>query len=488
MKKLKDILPDVEVLNASSLNTDVLVAALAFDSRKVVKNTAFFAIGGTQVDGHNYIQKAIELGANVIFVSKKEFIQSIDNVCFVLVKDVSKALAVASKNFYDNPSNKLKLIGVTGTNGKTTTVTLLYNLFKLLGHKSGLISTVKYLVGDKEYNSTHTTPNVLRLNQLLSEMVLENCEFVFMEVSSHAIHQNRIEGLSFSGGVFTNITHDHLDYHKTFKEYIHTKKAFFDNLSPDAFVLTNQDDRNGEVMVQNTKATVFRYGLKSLADFKAKIMSQSMEGMELEFNGKTFFTSNVGVYNCYNLLVTYAVSFLLKQNKELTLNLLSKVEGARGRFEAIRNPENGVVAIVDYAHTDDALKKLLKAINNVRNESQKIITVIGCGGDRDKTKRPLMAKVAVQLSDYVFVTSDNPRTEEPDSIIEDMWLGIEELNALNAEKITDRKQAIAAAVVKAKNEDIIVVAGKGHEAYQEIKGVKYPFDDSLILKQLFNYK
>ncbi len=486
MKKLINILENVVILQKVNFNEEILINNIAFDSREVQQYDVFVATIGVNVDGHNYIEKAIENGAKVIVCSNKSYFNQNEKVCYILVENTTSALALLAKNYYDNPSSKLKLIGVTGTNGKTTTVTLLYNLFSLFDEKVGLISTVKYCVGNKEYPSTHTTPNVLKMNQLLAEMVEANCAYVFMEVSSHAIHQKRIEGLQFEGGIFTNISHDHLDYHKTFKEYINTKKAFFDSLSTQAFALTNIDDKNGEVMMQNTKATVYHYSLKALAHFKAKILSHSIEGMELAFNNDKFFTQIVGVYNCYNLLVTYAVAILLKKDKDITLNSLSVVKGAKGRFETILDPHTSKLAVVDYAHTDDALKNLLEAVNKVRTNKQKIITVIGCGGDRDKAKRPLMAKVALLNSDYVVLTSDNPRTENPNSILDDMWIGVAEMNNGNIERLTDRKEAIKKAIELASERDIVVVAGKGHEDYQEINGVKYPFDDSKIIKEIFN--
>ncbi len=485
MKNLNDILSGINLLGTRNEGLVSSINELHFDSRKVKDTDAFFALKGVSVNGHDFISSAIENGAKVVFYEEEGAYLDNNEVIFFKVKNASIALAKAAANFYDHPSEKLNLIGITGTNGKTTTVTLLYNLFTEMGETCGLISTVNYLIGEKVYPSTHTTPNVLKLNQLLAEMYEAGCTSVFMEVSSHAIHQNRIQGLKFKGGIFTNITHDHLDYHKTFHAYIHTKKAFFDSLPKSAFALTNIDDRNGEIMLQSCNASKYTYALKSLADYKAKILSHSMEGLELDFNGKSFFTNIVGVYNCYNLLVTYAVAMLLNKNKEITLNLLSKIVGAKGRFETVKDSFSNKIAIVDYAHTSDALEKLLNAVNEVKNRNQNIITVIGCGGDRDKKKRPLMAKVAVQLSDYVVFTSDNPRTEDPEAILDDMYEGVPAGVDDVVFREADRRLAITKAIAIAKSDDLVVVAGKGHEDYQEINGVKYPFDDVQILKQIF---
>ncbi|MCL4128329.1 UNVERIFIED_CONTAM: hypothetical protein GTU68_016770, partial [Idotea baltica] len=482
--KLSNILQNVHSIQQQNF-ADTNISSLHFDSRNVVQGSMFFAIKGTVTDGHNYIDKAIESGATVIVYENDGDLKINNAVVYVQVADSSTAMAKCAGNFYNNPSEKLKLIGVTGTNGKTTTVTLLYNLFVEMGEKCGLISTIKYLVNNKEYISTHTTPNIIKLNELLNAMVDEGCKYAFMEVSSHAIHQKRIAGLTFAGGVFTNISHDHLDYHKTYKEYIKAKKLFFDGLPKTAFALTNIDDKNGEFMLQNTQAKKQRYAVKSLADFKAKINFHTIDGMELIFNNNSFFTSIVGVYNCYNLLVTYAVALLLNKNKVLTLNTLSVITGAKGRFETVRDESSGKVAIVDYAHTPDALSKLLNAVNQVKESNQNVITVVGCGGDRDKAKRPIMAKNAVELSDYVLLTSDNPRTENPAQILKDMYVGVASDKTENVEIIEDRKAAITKAITLASFNDLVIVAGKGHETYQEINGIKHPFDDVQIIKQIF---
>ena len=375
-------------------------------------------------------------------------------------------------------------MGVTGTNGKTTTVTLLYNLFKDLGYKTGMLSTVKNMVHDKEIQSTHTTPDAVSLNKLLKEMVDAGCEFAFMEVSSHAIHQKRIAGLTFTGGVFTNITHDHLDYHKTFKDYLLTKKKFFDDLPFDAFALVNSDDKNGKVMIQNTRAAKYTYALKSVADFKAKVLESSFDSMLIDIDGNSLFTFLVGEFNAYNLLAVYSTAVLLEQDKQEVLTALSKLKGAEGRFEVLRSP-NGITVIVDYAHTPDALENVLKTIQKIRTGNEMLITVVGAGGDRDKEKRPKMAKIASKLSNRVILTSDNPRTEDPALIIEDMYKGVDILKKNSTLKILDRKEAIKTAILLAKSGDIVLVAGKGHETYQEINGVKYHFDDREVVREIF---
>ena len=474
MPELKDILYKVS-LTSSYGDMGVDVKGICFDSRKVRPGFLFIAVKGTQSDGHEYIAKAIELGAIAVVCEKLPDTVT-DKITFVSVKNSGQALGIIASNFFGNPSEKMKLTGVTGTNGKTTVATLLYKLFATLGHRSGLISTVENRIVNQVIPSTHTTPDPIQLNELLRRMVEEKCTHVFMEVSSHAIDQERIAGLKFVGALFTNITHDHLDYHLTFENYIKAKKKYFDELGSDAFALVNADDKRGMVMMQNTKATKYSFGLKKMVDFKAKIITNSIEGLELELAGKTVWFKLIGDFNAYNLLAVYGAAVLLGEDSDEVLVKLSSLNGAVGRFELVL-PGSKKIAIVDYAHTPDALKNVLETIAQFRSGNEQVITVVGCGGNRDRTKRPLMASIACRLSDKVVLTSDNPRDEDPIEIIKEMQTGVMPTEARKTLIIADREEAIKTACMMAKEKDIILVAGKGHETYQEIKGVKYPFDD-----------
>ncbi|HTN22010.1 MAG TPA: UDP-N-acetylmuramoyl-L-alanyl-D-glutamate--2,6-diaminopimelate ligase [Pelobium sp.] len=480
---LKDILYGVALEQVIG-STEVEVLAVQFDSRKVTANTLFVAIKGTVADGHQFIDKAIEQKANVI-VCEHFPAHFYDDVTYVKVADAGKALGLIAANFYHHPSTKLRLVGVTGTNGKTTVATLLYKLFRELGYKVGLISTVENQINDQIIPSTHTTPDPIALNLLLNEMLASGCDYCFMEVSSHAVVQHRIEGLTFAGGIFTNITHDHLDFHLTFDNYIKAKKAFFDGLNRSAFALTNVDDKNGMVMLQNTSAHKKTYGLRSLADFKAKIIENQFSGLHLDIDNQEVYFKLVGSFNASNLLAVYGAALLLDQDKIKVLTVLSRLTGAEGRFDYIISP-NKIIGIVDYAHTPDALENVLSTIDNIRSKTETVITVVGCGGDRDKAKRPLMAQSACDWSDKVVLTSDNPRTENPETIIKEMQAGVSPVNQKKVLSITDRKEAIKTACHLAKPGDIILVAGKGHEKYQEINGVRNHFDDKEILTTCFN--
>jgi len=481
VKRLKDILYRVSI-EAVHGATDVAIAKIEFDSRKVESNTAFVAIKGTLSDGHDYIEKAIALGANVIVC--EQFPETIaQGITYVQVNDTNEALAYLSANFYDNPSEKIKLVGVTGTNGKTTIASLLYQLFKKAGYKVGLLSTVKIMVDTEEFKATHTTPDSLTLNYYLDQMVQEGCEFCFMEVSSHGIHQKRTAALEFAGGIFTNLSHDHLDYHNTFAEYRDVKKAFFDYLPKSAFAITNSDDKNGAIMLQNTKAKKITYALKSYADYKAQILENQLSGLLLKINDNEVWVKLIGSFNAYNLLAIYAVAVELGIEQFEALRLLSELESVSGRFQFIVS-DTKITAIVDYAHTPDALENVLQTIDNIRTKNEQLITVVGCGGDRDKTKRPVMANIASTLSDKAIFTSDNPRTENPEIIIQEMEQGVEPQNFKKTISILDRKQAIKTACQLANPNDIILIAGKGHETYQEINGVKYDFDDLQIVTEL----
>ena len=480
-RQLKTILSNIQITNSQG-NLDVSVDEIVFDSRQAKEGKVFVAIEGFAVDGHDFIQSVIENGCEVIVAQKAVSVP--DSVTLITVKDTAEALGIIASNFYDNPSQQLELVGITGTNGKTTTVTLLHNLFTQLGHKTGLISTVVNKVGTTEIPSTHTTPNPVELNKLLFDMVENQCEYCFMEVSSHAIVQKRIAGLKFAGAAFSNITHDHLDYHKTFKAYIDAKKAFFDHLDSDAFALTNVDDKNGNVMLQNTKATKYSYALKTPADYKGKVIENLFSGLILSIDGTELHTRLIGDFNAYNLLLTYAISQLLNQDKLEVLTVLSNLESVEGRFQYMRS-DSGIIAIVDYAHTPDALENVLKTIANIRTKNETVFTITGCGGDRDKTKRPIMAKIACELSDKVIVTSDNPRTENPATIIEEMMAGVEGQHFNKTLSIEDRAQAIKTACVMAVKGDIILIAGKGHEKYQDINGVKHDFDDLKTVTETF---
>lgn len=482
MKLLSDILYKTRLEEIIG-STNVAVASVTFDSRKVKKDSLFVAIKGTTSDGHNYIDKAIENGAVAIVCEELPNIQK-DQMTYVKVLDSSIALGYIACNYYDNPSEKLKLIGVTGTNGKTTTVTLLFNLFRNLGYKTGLISTVQNKINNTIVPATYTTPDALALNELLAQMVEQGCQYAFMEVSSHAIVQHRIKGISFTGGAFSNITHDHLDYHKTFDEYIKAKKLFFDHLPEDAFALTNKDDKNGVVMLQNTKAKKYSYGLTSVADFKCKVIENHLNGLLLNLDGQEIWVKLIGSFNAYNVLAVYAISQLLKQDKVQVLTTLSNLNSVEGRFQYIKS-KHGIMAIVDYAHTPDALKNVLETIKDIRTGNEQVITLVGCGGDRDATKRPIMAKIACEYSNKIILTSDNPRSENPEDILNQMQAGINPVDVKKVVRITDRKEAIKTAVAFAKEGDIILVAGKGHEKYQEINGIKHPFDDFEIIKEVF---
>ena len=483
MKRLKDILTDVKIVELVG-SPDLSLSAIRIDSRNVTKGDLFIAISGTQVNGHDYITLAIEQGAIAIVC---EIIPEVINqsITYIKVNDSSKALGIISSNFYNRPSENIALIGITGTNGKTTTVSQLYYLFKNLGYKVGLISTIKYIINDKEYPSTHTTPEAISLNALLKQMVDEACEYCFMEVSSHAVVQNRIAGLEFRGAIFSNITHDHLDYHKTFDEYIKAKKGFFDSLSPSSFALVNKDDRNGLIMVQNTAAAKYTYGLKNLADFKGKVIEDHLDGQLLQFDGTEIWSKLIGSFNAYNLLAIYATALLLGEEKLAVLTEISKLTSIEGRFEVIRS-NDGRIGIVDYAHTPDALLNVVNTINQLRTGAESLITVIGCGGNRDSAKRPIMAKIAAENSDKAIFTSDNPRNEEPQSILDQMQKGVDPSTIRKVLTIENRKEAIRTAYMISEPGDVILVAGKGHEKYQEVKGVKYPFDDVKILMELFN--
>ena len=483
MKVLSDILKSVKVTQVIG-NTEMPVTDIVFDSRKVQLACLFVAVKGTQADGHDFIEQAIKKGAKAI-VCEKLPVQKSDEIVFIKLDNSAKALGQLASAFYDNPSSKLKLVGVTGTNGKTTTVTLLYNLFKKLGYKVGLLSTVRNYIDDKVIDASHTTPDAVQINNLMRRMADYGCEYCFMEVSSHAIDQHRIAGLDFAGALFTNITHDHLDYHKTFAEYINTKKRFFDDLKPESFALINTDDKNGRVMVQNTKAKVKNYAVRSVADFKAKIIESHFEGSMLNIDNVDVWTYFVGRFNAYNILAVYASAVMLGFDKNEILTALSEMKPVEGRFETLRSL-NGITAIVDYAHTPDALLNVLNAINQIRNDDQELITVVGAGGDRDKTKRPEMAKIASVNSDKVILTSDNPRSENPNAIIDDMKAGVDAENKKKVLSIVDRKEGIRTACLLAKQGDIILIAGKGHETYQEINGVKQDFDDREVIKQIFN--
>ena len=481
MQLLKDILYKVHITSTSG-STDVEVNSICFDSRKVQPGSLFIAVVGLQSDGHDFIETAISAGAtSILCVKLPETIS--DKVTFVTVKDSSTALGVIASNFYGNPSSKLKLVGVTGTNGKTTVATLLYKLFSSLGYKCGMLSTVVNKIVDKDIPATHTTPDPIQINELLIKMIEANCTHCFMEVSSHAVAQGRIEGLHFIGALFTNITHDHLDYHRTFESYIRAKKGFFDGLSSDAFALVNTDDKRGMVMLQNTKAQKKTLALKKMADFKAKIITNSIEGLELEIGERNVWFKLIGDFNAYNLLTVYGTACLLGEDPEMVLMKLSALTSAPGRFELIL-PGSKFTAIVDYAHTPDALKNVLETIEHFRTGSEQVIAVIGCGGDRDKTKRPLMAAVACKYSNKIIFTSDNPRSEDPLEIIKEMQTGVGPTDAKKTLVIVDREEAIKTACMLAKEKDIIIVAGKGHENYQEIKGVKYPFDDKEVLTRM----
>lgn len=461
---------------------DAVVSALVSDSRKALPGTLFIAVKGTQVDAHDFIPQVLEKGCTAIIAERVVEVPA--HVTLVLVPDSAKALGELAHAFYDYPSHALQLVGITGTNGKTTTTTLLHDLYTGLGYKVGLLSTVVNLIGKEVIPSTHTTPDQIALNALLADMVAQGCSHCFMEVSSHAVSQNRIAGLVFTGGAFTNITHDHLDYHGTFKEYIHAKKAFFDNLDKEAFALVNADDKNGMVMVQNTKAKVSTFALKTHADFKVKVLENSFSGLLLTVNGIELWTRLIGDFNAYNIATVYGISQLLGSDSTEVLTVLSRLEAVDGRFQFTKSTAD-ITAIVDYAHTPDALENVLKTVENIRTRNEQVITVVGCGGDRDALKRPEMARIACELSDKVILTSDNPRTEDPAEILKQMEAGVGAHQTMKVLSILDRDQAIKTAVSLAQPKDIILIAGKGHEKYQDINGVKYPFDDFEVVKNYF---
>ena len=480
---LKDILYKVSI-EAVKGSTDISIQKIEFDSRKVQENDVFVAIRGTVSDGHEFIEKAIGLGATAIVCDTlPEVIAS--NITYIQVKDTNSALAFISANFYNNPSDKIRLVGVTGTNGKTTIASLLYQLYKKAGYKVGLLSTVKIMVDETEYKATHTTPDSLTINYYLNEMITVGCEYCFMEVSSHGVHQKRTEGLHFEGGVFTNLSHDHLDYHPTFAEYRDVKKSFFDYLPKTAFALTNVDDKNGAVMLQNTSARKLTYALKSYADYRAQILENQLSGLLLKINDNEVWVKLIGTFNAYNLLAIYGTAIELGMDSLEALRLLSELVSVSGRFQFIVSSDK-ITAIVDYAHTPDALENVLKTINDIRTKNEKLISVVGCGGDRDKTKRPIMANIASQMSDTVIFTSDNPRTENPATIISEMEKGVEPQNYKKTLSIEDRKQAIKTACQLANAQDIILIAGKGHENYQEINGVRHHFDDMETIKEFLS--
>lgn len=483
MKILKDILYKVAIESVTG-STDVAIHKIEFDSRKIAQDDVFVAIRGSLSNGHDFIEKAIQLGAIAIICD--ELPSNVQKgITYIKVDDTNSALAFMAANFFGNPSEKLKLVGVTGTNGKTTIASLLFQLFEKAGFKVGLLSTVKIMVDQTEYNATHTTPDSITINYYLNEMIEAGVTHCFMEVSSHGIHQKRTEALHFVGGIFTNLSHDHLDYHPTFAEYRDVKKSFFDSLPKTAFALSNIDDKNGTVMLQNTVARKFTYALKSYADFKAQILESQLSGLLLKVNDNEVWVKLIGTFNAYNVLAIYGTAVELGMDSLEALRLLSDLESVSGRFQYIVS-EGNITAIVDYAHTPDALDNVLKTINDIRTKNEQLITVVGCGGNRDKTKRPIMAKIATDLSDKAILTSDNPRNEDPEAILDEMEKGVEGHNYKKVLRITDRKQAIKTACQLAQPKDIILIAGKGHETYQEINGVRHHFDDMETVKEILD--
>ncbi|MCL6523334.1 MAG: UDP-N-acetylmuramoyl-L-alanyl-D-glutamate--2,6-diaminopimelate ligase [Thermoflavifilum sp.] len=482
MPELRDILYQVPIVSVSG-NMALPVTHITADSREVIPGSVFVAIHGVHVDGHQFIPQAIEKGASVV-VCEDLPKQITPQVSYVQVTDSALACGLMASHFFGDPSEHMQVIGVTGTNGKTTVVTLLYQLFTRLGFKTGLISTVQNIIVDTAEPATHTTPDAIQLHRLLARMYEQGCRYVFMEASSHAIHQKRIAGVRYAGGVFTNITHDHLDYHRTFENYLKAKKTFFDQLHSDAFALTNIDDRNGMVMVQNTSAQIATYALRKQADFKARVIENHLTGLQLEIDHQSIHCRLIGKFNAYNLLAAYGVACLLKQPRDEALRILSDVNGPEGRFDYFISPVQHIMAIVDYAHTPDALKNVLQTILDLKQSHQQLITVVGCGGDRDRTKRPEMALVAARFSDQAIFTSDNPRSEDPQAIIDEMKAGLTASMLAKTLTIVDRKEAIRTACTLARSHDIILIAGKGHEKYQEIKGVKYPFDDKQVVREI----
>lgn len=482
--KLKRIIDKCEVISVHG-NIDVEIEHITSDSRDIKESSLFIAVEGISTDGHDYIAKAIEEGVLVVVYDKPMFEEYFSRVTYIQVEDSSIALAQIASSWYEDPSEDINLIGITGTNGKTTIATLLYDLFRDLGYASGLLSTVANYVNDEKYSTSHTTLDPISINSFLRKMVDAGCEYAFMEVSSHAIHQNRVYGLNFDGGVFTNLSQDHLDYHKNMLEYRNVKKAFFDSLSKDTFALTNADDKNGEIMLQNTKAEKKYYSIKGLADFKARIFEKHFDGTEIELNNNQLIVQFVGDFNVYNILAVYGTALLLGQNETDVLRSLSKLKPVSGRFQTIRS-KNNVTAIIDYAHTPDALANVLESIDGVLNREGEIITVVGTGGNRDRTKRPIMAREAVKMSNKVIFTSDNPRFEEPQDIIDDMTAGLNDNQLTTTLTIVDRRQAIKVACSLANPGDVILIAGKGHEDYQEVKGVRHHFDDKEEVEKIFD--
>ena len=484
MIKLSDLLFGVSIKSVVGDITSVMVNKVEFDSRKVSDSDLFIAIKGVNVDGHSFIDLSVADGAKSVIV--EEIPEKINKeICYVQVDCSSSSMSVVSSNYYDNPSSKIKLVGVTGTNGKTTIVTLLHQLFSDLGYPTGMLSTIENKIGTRSVESTHTTGDSLQINKLLSEMVLAGCEYCFMEVSSHAIHQNRVSSLVFEGGIFTNITHEHIDYHKDFKEYISVKKRFFNNLKTSAFALTNKDDKNGNVMISNTKARKITYSLKSMADYKCKVLESRLDGMLLNIQNHEIWVKIIGEFNAYNLLSIYSTSIELGLDKDRVLERISILNPAEGRFHTIRNSEN-ITGIVDYMHTPDAYENVLSTINSIRTNTEKLIVVFGCGGDRDAEKRPKMTAIACNMSDQVIITADNPRTEKIEDIISDMIVKLDPVQKKKVLVITDRSQAIKTACTLASEGDIVLLAGKGHEKYQEIEGVKHYFDDVEELVESLN--
>ena len=486
MKQLEDIVKDVELVDQAG-SLDRQISSLHFDSRKLEPGSLFVAIKGLTVDGHDYMDQAVEQGARVIVCEKMPASQA-DAISYLVVADTAQALGKMASNFYDNPSQKLRLIGITGTNGKTTTATLLYKLFRQRGLHTGLLSTIANYINEQQLKTRFTTPDAIEINKLLSTMVQQGCEYAFMEVSSHALKQMRTAGLRFHGAMFTNITHEHLDYHKTFEDYIHSKKLLFDHyLDKSSFALINSDDRRSGIMVQNTPASIYTFALKSHADFKARILEKHIDGTLFTLHRREVWTPLVGRFNVYNLLGVYAAARLLGYREEELLKDISKLPPVEGRFETIHSQDKKT-AVVDYAHSPDALENVLATIQEVQKKNQQLITVVGAGGDRDTAKRPKMASIALKYSHRVILTSDNPRTEKPEDILEDMQKGIDEAQASKVLRITDRKEAIRTACMVAQSNDIILVAGKGHETYQEIQGVRHHFDDREVIKEIFNLK
>lgn len=483
MKKLKEILEDVQLIETIGKDS-IEISSVQFDSRKVSDSSLFIATRGTQVDGHTYINRAIESGASAILCEELPKEQK-KSVCYLRVENSRNALGIISSNWFNQPSKSLKLVGVTGTNGKTTIATLLHQLFSDLGYQAGLISTIEHKIGRSNLPSTHTTPDAIAINSLMAQMVEEKCEFCFMEVSSHALHQYRTAGLDFDGAIFTNLSHDHLDYHKDFSNYIRAKKLFFDGLKKDAFALSNQDDKNGMVMFQNCKGHQYTYSVKSIGDFTAKIIENQFSGLNLNIDGQDVWFRLIGTFNAYNLLAIYSTAILLEQDKLEVLSKLSNLSSANGRFDVLQD-QKGVSFIVDYAHTPDALLNVLQTIHDTLAEGSRIICIVGAGGNRDKSKRPKMAKIAVDYSHQLILTSDNPRFEKPEDILNDMKAGLSNTESLKAISINNREEAIKTAYQLAMPGDVILVAGKGHETYQEIEGVKHHFDDKEVISKLFN--